>query len=269
MKRTETKGNRKNSSRRFTALMLVLFMGLQLLAPAAIPAAYAAELDPEEAASYEAAASEDMITETVPETVEETVEEAVQETVEETVKESDIAAAAEAPQAGVAAVINAETAEEIAPAQVPASQAAPRAAQTVESAPAAIEISAMNNTEIVPDNAAPAAAPSVQILTDIAAPVAAPALGQGWALINLITVIAAAIAAAAMILRSKRDDDSDRNWSKFTGLVPFIASAMAFLLTENMQNRMVLTDRWTVLMIAILAAQAAIAVATREKKEEE
>ena len=167
MKRTETKGNRKNSSRRFTALMLVLFMGLQLLAPAAI------------------------------------------------------------------------------------------------------EISAMNYTEIVPENAAPAAAPAVQILTDTAAPVAAPALEQGWALINLIAVIAAAIAAAAMILRSKRDDDADRNWFSFTGLIPFIASAMAFILTQNMQNGMVLTDKWTVLMIAILAAQAIIAIMTRENKEEE
>ncbi|MBR2805335.1 MAG: hypothetical protein IKE18_00990, partial [Oscillospiraceae bacterium] len=60
MKRTESKGNKKNSTRRFTALMLVLFMGLQLLGPAAIPAAYAAELDPEEVAAYEAAASEEM-----------------------------------------------------------------------------------------------------------------------------------------------------------------------------------------------------------------
>ena len=127
------------------------------------------------------------------------------------------------------------------------------------------------NTEIVPENAAPAAAPAVQILTDTAAPVAAPALEQGWALINLIAVIAAAIAAAAMILRSKRDD-ADRNWFSFTGLIPFIASAMAFILTQNMKNGMngmVLTDRWTALMIAILAAQAIIAIMTRENKEEE
>ena len=46
-------------------------------------------------------------------------------------------------------------------------------------------------------------------------------------------------------------------------------SVITFLLTEDMRNPMVLVDRWTVLMIAILVIGAAMAHLTRNKDDEE
>ena len=50
------------------------------------------------------------------------------------------------------------------------------------------------------------------------------------------------------------------------GLIPAAASAVLFLLTEDMKNRMTLADKWTVPMLLILAVNGAIAYFTCVRK---
>ena len=121
-----------------------------------------------------------------------------------------------------------------------------------------------------------------------------PLAGPTWALINLIATILTVLTAAGMVITyfKKKDEDEEENEdgavrqltdeekqaeeeenerkkSKFLGLIPGIGSVITFLLTEDMRNPMVLVDRWTILMIAILVIGAAMAYLTRNKDEEE
>ena len=120
------------------------------------------------------------------------------------------------------------------------------------------------------------------------------ALMPTWALINLIATILTVCTAAGMIItyfkkkeedeeenedgvvrqltdeeKQKEEEENERKRSKFLGLIPGIGSVITFLLTEDMSAKMVLVDKWTILMIAILAIGAAMAYLTRDKKDEE
>lgn len=119
-----------------------------------------------------------------------------------------------------------------------------------------------------------------------------PLAGPGaWALINLIATILTVLISLGMIVTyfKKKDDEeeeeettaksrlseeeeeeeNERRKSKFFGLIPGIGSVIAFILTEDMRLPMVLVDRWTVLMLAILVIGAALAFLTRNKKDED
>jgi hypothetical protein len=48
--------------------------------------------------------------------------------------------------------------------------------------------------------------------------------------------------------------------AKLAGAVAGVASPITFLLTEDMSNPMALTDKWTILMLAMLAGQVVAAV---------
>ena len=54
-------------------------------------------------------------------------------------------------------------------------------------------------------------------------------------------------------------------------IIPAIVAIIAFVVTENMANPMVLTDKWTVLMLIILAVQVAAGIVAllRGDSEEE
>ena len=66
----------------------------------------------------------------------------------------------------------------------------------------------------------------------------------------------------------EEDDENKRRKSKFFGLIPAIASVITFILTENLSGKMILTDRWTLLMVLMLAVNLVIAYLTRNKKQE-
>lgn len=70
-------------------------------------------------------------------------------------------------------------------------------------------------------------------------------------------------------LTDEEKEQNERKKSKFLGLIPGLGSVIAFLLTEDMTAKMVLTDRWTVLMLAILVIGAALAYLTRNEKQDE
>ena len=57
--------------------------------------------------------------------------------------------------------------------------------------------------------------------------------------------------------------------AKFLGIVPAAAAVVTFLLTEDMSRPMQMTDRWTILMLAILLVSLAIGFATRNKNQNE
>ena len=105
---------------------------------------------------------------------------------------------------------------------------------------------------------------------------------RNWALLNLISMILTVIAALAMVISFffKKDDEEDeeneeekteyrRNKAKFLGLIPAVVSFIVFILTEDMRNPMVWTDRYTIIMIVILILNLILAVLTGQKKEKE
>ncbi len=124
------------------------------------------------------------------------------------------------------------------------------------------------NVEI-DEPAVPASAP-----VDIVEPAIAEAKPY-WALINLIMAILSVLTSIGMILTMKKNEKEDedeegrRNTSKLFGLVPAILSVVIFLLTEDMRSRMILADRYTLLMILIAAICLVLAYLTRNRKDED
>ena len=51
-------------------------------------------------------------------------------------------------------------------------------------------------------------------------------------------------------------------------LLPGIGAIIAFILTENMRNPMVFTDRWTLLMVIIALVQLVLVIFGAKKKKE-
>jgi uncharacterized membrane protein len=73
-----------------------------------------------------------------------------------------------------------------------------------------------------------------------------------------------------MVLTYFRQDDRDeRKRSKFIGLLLAILSVIIFLLTEDMRNRIRLTDRFTWIMIVIMLLNFLLAFFTRNRFDDE
>jgi len=116
-------------------------------------------------------------------------------------------------------------------------------------------------------------------IADMATPLAAPE--HNWALINLIAMIAAAVGAIIASFRRKEEseDEAEENednrnmgrvrTAKAAGLIAGAVSMIAFFLTEDMSLPMVLADRWTILMIILLAVQAVSAALVKKACESE
>ena len=102
-----------------------------------------------------------------------------------------------------------------------------------------------------------------------------------WALYNLIAMVVTILTGLVMgisFFRKKDEKEEDENneedenrngrkWSKFLGIIPMIVSVVAFILTEDMRNMMVLKDRYTLMMIVIALINLALAFITRNRKE--
>ncbi len=104
---------------------------------------------------------------------------------------------------------------------------------------------------------------------------------RSWALVNLIMTVLTAVWSGYMLLRyfgKRKDEDAaaksateirKHGFKRIASLVPAIGGIVAFILTEDVRNPMVFTDRWTLLMVAIFLIQAGVAaVAARSHKEE-
>ena len=100
-----------------------------------------------------------------------------------------------------------------------------------------------------------------------------------WALLNLIMTILTGIFSAVLLIgyfgKKEEDEDDDeykelkRNgFARLASIIPAAVAVIAFILTENMANPMVLIDRWTVFMAAILLIQAVIAMIAKKSEKE-
>ena len=103
---------------------------------------------------------------------------------------------------------------------------------------------------------------------------AAPAAAtREWALMNLISMIAVAFISLVMAItffcKDEEEDNAQKNWSKFLGIIPAAVSVIAFALTEDMNTLMVLTDKWTAFMAIIVLVDLALAYLSRNGKKEE
>ena len=168
-------------------------------------------------------------------------------------------------------------------------------AEVIEEAPAAAEIAetysasyapvvrptAVNEQEVAENaqQAAPQAKPIVQVIEETVLPMAAApaAATREWALMNLISMIAVAFISLVMAItffckdeeEENNEDNAQKNWSKFLGIIPAAVSIIAFALTEDMNTLMVLTDKWTAFMAIIVLVDLALAYLSRNGKKEE
>ena len=123
---------------------------------------------------------------------------------------------------------------------------------------------------------------NIEIADDIV-PTAVPAEAQNeeapkyWALANLICALASILAALGMILtinRKEEDEENEEeeenrtNLSKLLGIVPAVLAALVFILTEDIRNTMIFTDRYTLLMVLFPLASLLTAVITANRKED-
>lgn len=124
------------------------------------------------------------------------------------------------------------------------------------------------NTEAVSDSAVP------MTIMDSETPQAAAS--GAWALINLLSAIVTALLSLIMMVRyfrAGREENEERIESRkgifrLASMIPAVGAIAAFIITENMANPMVLTDRWTAMMIIILAVQAVIALLAAKKNND-
>ena len=100
-----------------------------------------------------------------------------------------------------------------------------------------------------------------------------------WALLNLIMTILTGIFSAVLLIGyfgKKEEDEDDEDYkelkrngfARLASIIPAAVSVIAFILTENMANPMVIIDRWTVFMAAILLIQAVIAMIAKKSEKE-
>ena len=101
-------------------------------------------------------------------------------------------------------------------------------------------------------------------------------------MINLIAaLLTALIGALTMVVYfiKKREEDEDEQTEesrtnrklgmRLLGVIAGIGAVVAFILTEDMRNPMVLTDRYTILMIVIVILNLILAILSGNKKERE
>ena len=124
------------------------------------------------------------------------------------------------------------------------------------------------NAEMVSDNAVP---------MDILDGGTPQAPFGAWALINLLCALATALLSLIMMIRYFRagreeneetGETEDRNRKgavRLASVIPAIGAIAAFLITEDMANPMILTDRWTILMVIFLAIQTGVAILAAKK----
>lgn len=123
--------------------------------------------------------------------------------------------------------------------------------------------------------AAPPAAPGEPAQEEILeeeVPLAAP--GRAWALVNLLSAIATLGIAGGETYsfgsKSKKlglePEEKKKLRNKLTTWAPGIGSVVAFFLTEDITAPMTYVDKWTIMMVGILAVNGVLAYLTRYKK---
>ena len=191
------------------------------------------------------------------------------------VAEAPIAAPAEEAPIAEAPAAAVETAVAEAPVAAPAAKTAKAAPAATAAAPAAeaAQTAIIAEQEVALAEHAEAAPTMIE---DGQTPLADQPV---WALLNLIMTILTGIFSAVLLIgyfgKKEEDEDDDeykelkRNgFARLASIIPAAVAVIAFILTENMANPMVLIDRWTVFMAAILLIQAVIAMIAKKSEKE-
>ena len=117
-------------------------------------------------------------------------------------------------------------------------------------------------------------------MTTISDPDTPLALNAYWALVNLLCAIATALLSIIMLIRyfgKRREEDEEtgeeteirrKGAVRLMSIIPALGAIIAFILTEDMSNPMIMIDKWTVLMIVILAIQIVVAIFAKTRKHE-
>ena len=102
-----------------------------------------------------------------------------------------------------------------------------------------------------------------------------------WALINLICAILTALLSIIMLIRfftRRKEEDEEtgeeekvqrKGALRIASIIPAIGAIIAFILTEDMSLPMQMVDKWTVLMIIILAIQVLVAIFANFRREDD
>ena len=108
----------------------------------------------------------------------------------------------------------------------------------------------------------PEATATPEVIDDDETPEVAPK--GNWALINLIAAMLSVLLGVIAILAKHKDEDEDeedetedenvstrhRRW-KIVSAIDAIVAVVAFILTEDITQKMVMVDKWTILMVVI------------------
>jgi hypothetical protein len=120
--------------------------------------------------------------------------------------------------------------------------------------------------------------PEFEWIEDDVIPLAAPDY-RAWSLVNLIITVLTALGAVLMLLgylgKKKREANPAKGiteakinrkggW-RLASLLPGLGAIIAFLLTENMNDPVVLLDSWTPLMVVIALIQVGVAILAGKK----
>ena len=178
----------------------------------------------------------------------------------------DAPAAAPAEVQTAVVIPAAEIAAEKAKTAKAAAPAARATAKAAEAAPAAAEI-------------IEAEAAKTAMIAEKDVPMAGVAAESSfWALLNLIMAVLTGIMSAVLLVgyfgREENDEENEdestdrKGFARFMSIIPAAAALILFVLTENMRNPMVLTDRWTILMAVILMIQAVVAYIDKKSEDD-
>ncbi len=153
--------------------------------------------------------------------------------------------------------------------------------RTTPVTPAQPEVTPTETPEAtVEPTATPSATATPEVIDDDATPEVA-AKGN-WALINLIAaMVSVLLGVIALIAKHKDEEENDeedseedentskrhRTW-KIVSAIDAIVAVVAFILTEDITQKMVMVDKWTILMV-VLAVVSVVSVYFARKWHEE
>lgn len=141
-----------------------------------------------------------------------------------------------------------------------------------------------NQTPLASGTQGNAAKPETTTIDDPQTPLAGN-LGASWALLNLILAIGTAVVMIVLLIgyffgKKKKEEEQAAEEEKtgklkrkgifrLMSILPGIGGIIAFVLTENMNNPMILTDKWTLLMIVIALVQIVFTVFSIKKHKDD
>ena len=153
--------------------------------------------------------------------------------------------------------------------------------RTTPVTPAQPEVTPTETPEAtVEPTATPEATATPEVIDDDETPEVAPK--GNWALINLIAAMLSVLLGVIAILAKHKDEDEDeedetedenvstrhRRW-KIVSAIDAIVAVVAFILTEDITQKMVMVDKWTILMVVIAVVGVVSMYFTRKWQKED